>query len=143
MKDILLNIQNKLGEIPALGTVDEDWGQLDLYRDDFPVKWPCCLFDVGSGTFDNVAKGIQNGLFTLELTVAKVKLSNTGLRAPKTQKDNAWDIYSILQEIHRHLQGFRPQDNCSGLVRTATKRIRRDDGIQEYRITYTFEVFGI
>ena len=143
MKEILLSIQNRLAEVAALKYIDEDWGQLDLYQNDTPVNWPCCLFDVGTGTFDNVARGGQNALFMLELTVAKLRLTNTSLRAPKSQKDHAWEIHGILQGIHEKLQTFRPGQNCSGLIRTSTKRIRRDDGIQEYRVAYSFEVFGV
>jgi hypothetical protein len=149
MESILLNIQAKIAE-SAVKYVDEDWGQLNLFPGDFPVQFPCVLFDIKDGSFENIGqdrkatpKERQLGRFTLELCIAKVKLSNTSGKAPITQKNNAWSIHSLIQSVHEKLQGFCPAENCSKLIRKSYQRIRRDDGIQEYRVVYDFEAGNV
>ncbi|MBS1535327.1 MAG: hypothetical protein JST78_09635 [Bacteroidetes bacterium] len=146
MESILLNIQDKITTtVPELLYVDEDWGQLDNYSPNFPVKWPCCLIDVGSATYSNIGQSKtekpinrQMAEATLVLTIANLKTTNTSASAPAKQKAKAWSIHSIIQKVHEQLHGFRPESNCGALIRSSHRRIRRDDGVQEYEIIYTF-----
>ena len=85
MKEILKNIQAKITEVQTVKYVDEDWGQLNLFPGDFPVQFPCVLFDIKDGQFENIGadriatpKERQLGRFSLELCIAKMKLSNFG-----------------------------------------------------------------
>lgn len=150
MKLILQNIQNLLSLISNLNYVDEDWGQLDYYSANHPVKWPCCLIDINSVNYSNI--GIdrtklpinrQLGEATVKITLANLKLTNTSSSAPQVQKDKAWLIWDILEKVHQKLHGFSPSPNCSKLIRTSMQRTLRDDGIQVYEIVYTFEVNNI
>ena len=150
MKEILKNIQAKITEVQTVKYVDEDWGQLNLFPGDFPVHFPCVLFDIKDGQFENIGadrratpKERQLGRFSLELCIAKMKLSNTSGKAPLSQKNNAWEIQDIIQMVHEKLQGYSAGENCSKLIRKSYQRIRRDDGIQEYRVSYDFEVGNV
>ena len=150
MKTILQNILNKLSEVTELKYIDEDWGQLDYYSPNMPVKFPCCLIDIQSGQFTNMGQDLakkprqrQNGVFSLKLSLADLKLSNTSLLAPKNQKENAWKIYDIVERIHQKLHGFSPLENCSKLLRLSFNRVMRDDGVQEYAIIYEFEAYNL
>lgn len=150
MKSILQNIQNRLSAIPELKYIDEDWGQIDYYTPNMPVQWPCCLIDLNAGQFSNISKDItkhprerQNGIFSIKITVANMKLTNTSSKAPQTQKNNAWHLIDMIEKIHQQLHGFSPADNCSKLVRTTFSRVMRDDGVQEYSIIYTFEAHNV
>lgn len=145
--EILKNIQNRLQEIPELKYVDEDWGQLNLYPQDIPVKWPCALFEVRSGNFENIGKDRktspeerQMGRFSLDVTLGNLKLSNTSGKAPLSQKNSAWYIHTVENLVHQKLQGFSPGVNCSKLIRTGVQNVRRDDGVQEKHVFYDFEV---
>ena len=149
MINILEAIEAKIKE-SGVKYVDEDWGQLSLFPGDFPVQFPCVLFDIKDGSFENIGqdrkampKERQLGRFTLELSIAKMKLSNTSGKAPLTQRTNAWNIHTIIQSVHEKLQGFSPSVNCSKLIRKSYQRIRRDDGIQEYRVIYDFEAGNV
>lgn len=149
MEEIILNIQNKIKEA-GVKYVDEDWGQLNLFQNDILVQYPCCLFDITDGSFDNIGqnrtktpKERQLGRFSLELCIADLKLSNTSGKAPLSQKLGAWKIHELIQNIHDKLQGFSPAENCSKLIRKSYKKVRRDDGVQEYRIIYDFEAGNI
>ena len=114
------------------------------------MQFPCVLFDIKDGQFENIGadrratpKERQLGRFSLELCIAKMKLSNTSGKAPLSQKNNAWEIQDIIQMVHEKLQGFSAGENCSKLIRKSYQRIRRDDGIQEYRVSYDFEVGNV
>ncbi len=147
MNQILRNIQERLTTIEALKYVDEDWGQIDYYEHHPPVKWPCVLFDIHEVEYTNLGyyhlktpRNRQKGVFEVRFTLANVKLSNTSGRAPETQRNNAWNAHSLLQLIHDKLHGFIPGENAGRMMRTRMMRIKRDDGIQQYDISYKFEV---
>ncbi len=150
MKTILIEIQKKLAEIPALKYVDEDWGQLDYYSPNMPVQWPCCLIDIQTAQFDNLSKDFskmpkdrQNATINIELTLASIKLTNTSFKTPKGQKNNAWGIYDIAESIHQTLHGVSLTQNASKMLRISFGRVGRDDGVQEYRIGYALKLFNV
>lgn len=150
METILKNIQTKISEVEAVKYTDEDWGQLDFYGKDIPVQFPCVIFDLKTGEFENIGKDRtqipaerQIGRFTLEINLANIKLSNTSGKSPLSQKNNAWNIHNIIADLHAQLQGFSAAENCGKLNRKSYLRVRRDDGVQQFRILYDFEVANI
>lgn len=150
MKQILINIQNQLAEITELRYIDEDWGQIDYYSPNMPVQWPCCLIDIQSGNFSNLSKDFskspkdrQKAEFSVKITLANMKLTNTSYLAPQEQKEQVWAIFELIEKIHQKLHGWRPKENCSKLLRNSFTRVMRDDGLQEYNIIYSFEVHNI
>lgn len=150
METYLTNIQNKIAEIADLKYIDEDWGQLDYYSPNIPVKWPCCLIDMNNGDFSNIGQDLtkspknrQNGKLTVKLTFANMKLSNTSFKAPQSQKDKAWLIIGLIEEVHKKIHGFTPDANCSKMLRAGFAKVKRDDGVQEYSVYYTFEAMNV
>ncbi|MDK7376140.1 hypothetical protein QP519_11415 [Weeksella virosa] len=144
MEQILQNIQTILKE--KFAYVDENWGQLNLPNP--PVKYPCALIDCDNANFSNLVNDHrqqptlrQEGLINIEITIATLKLTNTSAHAPQTQRDKAWLIYELIQEAHKLLQGQMVGNGK--LVRTAQRRIRRADGMQEHRIIYTLAAHDI
>lgn len=143
MDEILTAIQNKLAEVPELKTKDENWGQLDLYSPEIPVQWPCALIALSGGQFTNIGRDLkatpinrQEGTLSFEITVAKLKLTNSSYKAPQLQKTQAFDIWKLVEKVHEVLHGWNPA-GIGQLIRTAMGSVRRDDGVQEIRITYT------
>lgn len=61
MKDILQATIAQLNNIATLQYVDENWGQLDYYSQQPPVKYPCCLVDVGTIAWVNQGNKQQEG----------------------------------------------------------------------------------
>jgi hypothetical protein len=144
MKSFLETIQTKLATIPALKYIDEDWGQMDSYSPNPPAKFPCALIDITSLNFSNIGKDnsatpinrqLADG--TVTFIIGNLKLSNTSQHAPQSQKDNAWNIWIVIDDLHKKVHGWKPLEDSGALMRTSLKRIRRDDGIQEYQITYS------
>lgn len=148
MQDLLLNITKKAATVPGIKYSDENWGQLQFYGNDYPVNWPCVLVDFSSGQFSNNGYDYlnddlgQQGLLSIEITVANLKLTNTSFKAPINQKTKGFEIWAIVNQVHEVMQGFKPLENSGGLVRTTVQSVKRDDGVQEKRIIYTVGLHG-
>lgn len=150
MKAILKSIQNRIAEITSIAYVDEDWGQLDNYSPNPPTKFPFALIDFTDGTFSNIGaygealpKNRQMSTELVTITVGNLKLSNTSFKAPLNQKNDAMAIWDIIDEVHDKLHGWHPTEECGALIRARRQRVIRDDGIQEYRITYTMGLTNV
>jgi len=152
MIEIFKSIQDKIAAItvdnetttPLLNYVDEDWGQLDDYGINCPVKWPCCLIDEQSESYSDMGmqRGLnpinrQQGTLTIVLTIANVKLTNTSSKAPLQQKQHAWHIKEIKERIHAELHGWAPVAGQGKLMRVSGNKVGRDDGVQQHRVFYS------
>ena len=150
MKELLLSLQNQLAIVAALKYIDEDWGQLDDYGTHTPVKWPCCLIDFTDADYSDIGvdraatpKNRQQALGSITLNFANSKLTNSSRNAPIVQKDNAYLLLGVIEDVHKIIQGFRPAENSGGLIRKSFKRVKRDDGIQQYRVVYTIGLSNV
>lgn len=146
MKELIQNIQNHIEDIPGLKYVDEDWGQLDYYSPNFPVQWPCVLIDVSAVDFSNIGRDFkkqpvqrQMASGVVSFKIANLKLTNTSAKAPQNQKNKGWSIFELIEELHKAVQGFCPIEDTGQLIRTQLRRQVRDDGVQQYMVTYAFE----
>ncbi len=143
MVEVLAGVQQQLlTKVPAIKYVDENWGQLDQYSPNHPVKWPCCLIDAGTVVWMNLGNKQQQGTANITLDVANLKLTNTSGKAPAAQRTQAWTIHTIMQQVHQAIHNFRVEDFSSMMYRKTTVRIGRDDGVQQYRIVYECVVTG-
>lgn len=150
MITILQAIQEEIKKVPGMNYVDEDWGQLDYYSPNFPVQWPCALIDTASEQYSNVGRSIketpvnrQMGDVLISITIANLKITNTSGMAPQLQKDNAWSIHALKEEVHKVIQGFKPAENAGALIRVSGNRVKRDDGVQEYTVRYSMGVTNV
>jgi len=138
MEKLLQDVQARLlQKVPALKYVDEDWGQLDYYAPNHPVKWPCGLVDATEATWENEGKLVQLGLVQVKIRVADLKLSNSSGAAPQGQKDKAFAIFATLREVYKALHGWSGDDHYSKLIRTRSSRIKRNDGVRIYETMFT------
>ena len=149
-KEVLQNIQNRLQAIPELRYVDEDWGQLDDYSSNPPTQFPLALIDIGNLQFTDIGKdktttpqNRQMATGTIVISIANLKLTNSSARAPQPQKDKAWAIWDIVESVHAKLHGVVVGGSAGALMRTAMRKVKRDDGIQEYEVTYTIGITNV
>lgn len=150
MKTILQNLQIRLNEVSELKYIDEDWGQLDYYSAHPPVQYPLVLLDIAQTNYSNLgvsrehsSNNRQMANATLTVTIANLKLTNSSIKAPTPQKEQAWFIYELIEKIHERLHGYAPDDTCSKLIRNSLRRIKRDDGIQEYELLYNLTINNV
>ncbi|MBP4139968.1 hypothetical protein J3495_17995 [Flavobacterium sp. P7388] len=149
-KAVLQSIQTILSTIPALRYVDEDWGQLDDYSPNPPTQFPLVLIDIGNLQFSDIGKdrtatpqNRQMATGTIVLSIANLKLTNTSARAPQPQKDKAWSIWDIVESVHGKLHGVAVGGSAGAMMRTNMRKVKRDDGIQEYEVTYTIGMTNV
>ncbi len=144
MKAFLQSLQNQIASIPELKYVDEDWGQLDNYSPNPPTMFPLVVIDISALNFSNIGmdkraipinRQMAEGRVTL--TIANLKLTNTSGLAPQNQKNHSWQIWDLIENVHQKVQGFNPMPNSGELIRTGLQRNVRDDGIQEYKVSYS------
>ncbi|SEG39143.1 hypothetical protein SAMN05421847_2173 [Halpernia humi] len=146
MDEIIDAIQNELAtKVNDLKHVDENWGQLDLFGNECPVQWPCALIMISSGAFSNLGTDVmakpinrQEAAMAFEITFADLKLTNSSFNAPILQKQKSRSIWKIIKKSHENLQGFSPILGSGKMIRTALSSVRRDDGVQEIRVIYSF-----
>lgn len=150
MKLIIENTQSRLAAVALLKHIDEDWGQLDDYSPNFPVKWPVALIELRNVLYTNIGRergfapeNRQMATATVVIHLATLKLSNTSGFAPQGQKDDARQIWEIIEQVHALLQGYKPADYAGSYVRQQLQRRRRDDGVTHYELTYNLGLTGI
>ena len=147
MEAIINGIQQQIKVIDGIKHIDEDWGQLDYYSPNFPVKFPCVLIDVSETHFkdlgtDYTAKPAnrQTAEMNVTITIANVRLTNSSGMAPVFQKNNARSIHKLIEDIHVKLHGKKAYEKTGVLLRKSLRRIKRDDGVQEYEIIYKLRI---
>ncbi len=135
-------------EIPEIKYCDEDWGQLDYYSPNFPVKWPCLLIDINDASFSDLGqspnlkpKNRQMAELRVTLTLANQRLTNSSAMASKFQKKEARSLFYIIEKLHQVLHGNTVFKGV--LIRESMNRVKRDDGVQEYTIVYKTNITNI
>jgi hypothetical protein len=137
MQEIITNLTAHLvANCPALKYVSHDWGQLDYYAENAPVKWPCALIDIAQVQYSNAAEGEQHAVYTLLVRIAALPLGNVSGAAPEAMKQLATQWWQLPQQVHQALHGHVAHDACTPLVRTTGRRLRRDDGVMLWEVTY-------
>jgi hypothetical protein len=140
MKTLIADLKTRLATVPAIKYLDEDWGQLDYYSPNQPVKWPCVIIDINQAVWSNQGEHVQIGLAQVSIRVADMKLSNTNVMAPLAQRAAAASIFDLLAAINHVLHGWTAGSANGPLTRTLTRRVNRDDGIREFEMLYSVQL---
>lgn len=137
MKHIITDIQNRLSsEVPELKYIAQDWGQLDLFGDFPPLKFPAALIDITNATFSNAGRGVQEAQVTISVTIAD--LSNLISRnASQTMQDRAYRIFDIMKKVQKALHQWNGANDYAPLVREAMNRTVREDGARMRTLIYS------
>lgn len=144
-KNILNSICTQLqggvnAQILDIKYISTDWGQLDYYAPEHPVKYPCALVSIDTASYSNNGRSQQMAEATAIVKIATLRLGNVSNMAPQLHKDNGQKIFDTLEGIVQLLHGYSPTINCSALIRTLQKRVKRDDGVEMYEIHFSLMV---
>ncbi len=150
MKQLLNSIIKRIDSGQLVKYIDADWGQIDFYNPNAPVQFPAVLVDITNVQFSDIGmsknaipENRQQASGQISIRIADYKLGNTSARAPQWQKDNVYKIWDIMDGLHKLLHGWRPLDNSGKLIRASLQRIKRNDGMQEYVVTYSFGLHNV
>lgn len=140
INDILTIIQERLqASVVSLKYIDEDWGQLDFYSENPPLKYPAALVEIQNVPWRNQGAKAQDGTVTVSINIAALKLSNTNPKAPAAQRATSASIWTIANRVHEVLHGWRNPEymNVGVFTRTSSRRVKRDDGIRQIELLYS------
>ena len=134
IQDIFTAVKDAIIEnVPAIKYVSEDWGQLDFYQNHPPVQWPCLLYDVDEFAYTDRANKQQAAEGTITIRVADYKAVNTSALSPDNTPPLA--MLELLSGVYKALHGLS-RETFSGLKRVGLIRVRSDNGVREYRMTF-------
>jgi hypothetical protein len=138
--ELITTICEQLQRVPALKYIGQNWGQLAFFLPNQPVQWPCALVDATNASYTNIGRQGQQAQLTIRVIIATQQLTNNSVQAPLMQRQLASEIYNVLEAAAAALHGFTSLNYCTALIRTATQKNDRDDGIQQYTVLYTCTV---
>jgi len=106
---------------------------------EFPVEWPCCIFDMDSVDFSNTL-GEQQGNLQISFNIANLYLIPNSTSTSKMENTSNWEMIYLIESIHEKLNKFRPDPQHGKLIRTSIKKIKRQDSIKQYEIIYSINL---
>ena len=128
-------------KMPSLGTVDEDYGQLEMTdnenEDSYPLTFPCVLLNPSETEWSSLEGRSQKGKSTIVVRLCIDCYDDTHagsgtLDAIRTRADT-------VKELHRLLQCYRP-DGDGEMIRERSKFYTWNHGIKVYEMYYTVSV---
>lgn len=124
-------IEKTLKKINDIFDNEEEWGQLDYY-DQFPVQLPCTLIECESVDYTNTNSGQQpEALITVSISNTQ-ELQGSSM-APGGEE--AFEIFNLLNAVNNVVSGLQVE-NSRQLISVRMLRVRRDDAIREFRLSY-------
>ena len=141
MEEILEELVNLIGRsFPNFGTVDEDYGQLEMIdmtdRESYPLTFPACLIDAAECSWSNASGLNQRGTLLVRVRLIIDCYDDTHYRSGTVDKIR--ERAAIRQELHKLLQGHRYEGQ--ELIRTNSRFYTQNHGIKVYESLYTVAV---
>lgn len=134
MKQLIIDIKQRLSTVQTLKYIDTDWGQLDKLNP--PVGWPCALVDILDGEYTNEGSHTQIGVLTVQISVADVIASPSSNGASAGQKERALSVFDLIRDVNAALHGWHGSPHYGSLTKQKFKRRPRPDGVRQYLLTY-------
>jgi hypothetical protein len=140
-KEIYLALCDRLKETESLRWIDFDEGQLSVTGERPPVAYPCCLIDMQYPACRDLDGRAQLVSLNIILKLGFQPRGETHAASPEKIRDRALEIFDVIEEAHRAVQGETLNGMVSEIARRRAVKTVRKDGIQVYTLTYdtTFE----
>ena len=141
MEEILEELVNLIGQnFPNFGTVDEDYGQLEMIdmtdRETYPLTYPACLIDAAECAWTNVEGISQRGTLQVRVRLIMDCYDDTHYGSGTVEKIRERATTRI--ELHKLLQGHRYEGQ--ELIRSNSRFYTQNHGIKVYESLYTVAV---
>lgn len=127
-------------EVPEYNWIDWDIGQLDAFKENYPVQFPCCLIDFPSIQWTDQGDEIEMGDTMVQLRIAWNMFDDWNKHTPEAVKVEAQAKFDIIKDTYKALKGF-DADNFSPLTRMQQTTERRVDGLKVITIQFTCELY--
>ena len=138
---IIKAIMDKITEIGVFKYVAEDWGQLDSFGENAPLKYPCCLIDFENITYSDEGQKTQRAFANISLTIANVIAHNTSTKAPEYHLSTNLNFYDLLDVLQENVHGWHPpcQSVQGNLTRTKVTKLKKRSGLKAALVNYRLQ----
>ncbi|MDR3999995.1 MAG: hypothetical protein Q3X12_02160 [Hallella sp.] len=135
-----LFIQRISERMPELTLVDEDYGQLEagLEEETYPVTFPCVLIGNLEADWENLTGGGQRGTVFFSVRLAVDCYDDTHYGSGTESK--VAERLLMANRVYAALQGFRPNNSMTALVRTKSRFYSLPACIKAYEYTFSFRI---
>lgn len=126
--------------MPELTLVDEDYGQLEagLEEETYPVTFPCVLIGNLEADWENFTGGGQRGTVFFSVRLAVDCYDDTHYGSGTESK--VAERLLMANRVYAALQGFRPNNSMTALVRTKSRFYSLPAGVKAYEYTFSFSI---
>jgi hypothetical protein len=140
-QEIIKAILDKITEIEEFKYVAENWGQLDFFGDNAPLKYPCCLIEFGNITYSNEGQKTQRAIADISITIANVIAHNTSTKAPEYHLSTNLNFYNLLDVLQKNVHGWHPpcQSVQGNLTRTKVTKLPKRSGLKAAVVNYSLQ----
>lgn len=116
---------------PVIRWIDQDFGQLETYKDRPPVSFPCVLIDFPNTRYSEVSQTVQEVTLNISIRLGFAPFSSANSVAPDISKEAALQYYEVENALVGCLYGFTADGNIQPMIRVSAATERREDA---YRI---------
>lgn len=128
---MLVALQQRIEDkVPEIRYIDQDFGQLDFYKDRPAVALPCLLVDFTNTTYDTLSQQEQLGKVMIQCRLGFQPFSNSNNLTPSQFKEKALAYYELERKVFLALQNWAPDEMCQPLVRLNEGSEKREDPLR-------------
>lgn len=153
METLFLSIQKRVADnMPELMLVDEDYGQLNMEEDTYPVTFPCSLIQVEEIEWHELGGGKQDGDVNIRVKLAIDCYDDTHYTSGTASK--AVGRMLLYKKMHKQLnlfQGGILKDDDGKVIDKNFRPLKRvksvfyslPGGIKVYEAIYRCKLFDL
>lgn len=140
-QEIIKSVLDKIDKIQEFKYVAENWGQLDFFGDNAPVKYPCCLVEFGKIIYTNEGELTQRAIADITLTVANLITHNTSTKSPEYHLATNLNFYDLIDLLQKNIHGWKPecQSVQGNLTRNGFSKQPKRNGLKIGTVIYSLE----
>jgi hypothetical protein len=135
MENLFLELQKEIAlGIPTLALVDEDYGQLALSEDTYPVVFPCVLINLSQIRWKTFHDDIQQGNVDVSIKLCIDCYHDTHYGSGT--EDKIKERLGLLAKLHEIVSDIRPKGGPDPWERTESRFYTAEKGIKVYETVY-------
>lgn len=141
MENMKLALMKRIREaVPEIATIDEDYGQLEVEEDQYPVVFPAVLINADGTEWTTLNAGrpvLQRGdvSFTIKLAIDCYDDTHIG----STTEDRILERDALNEEVFNAIQGFKIKSASSAISRVREREYSIGGGLKVYETTFSYE----
>lgn len=136
---IFLKIQDRIKtEVPEVKWVDQDFGQLEFYKERPAVVMPCVLIDMDDTDYEDESAKIQTGDAKIIIRLCYPAYTDAASVRQQNQKETALQYYNIEHKLNKALHTWCDDEFFTPMMRRKATTEKRDDNLRVRAIRYVF-----